>query len=548
MKDKEKDEPEGQAQRTAVETKVALDALAVYVNDKSPLQEISIPELAKIYLGEIKNWKDVGGEAARDRRSTVARTTRAPTATSRSTCSRTRTSRRETQTLAGTSAVVNAVKGDESASATAASRTSKAFSALKVKKDDTSPAVAPSLQTAQDGTLSDQPLPLFLHGGRADRNVKKFIDWVKGPEGQKVIGDVGYYPLPKEMITVHDQAWADRTRAEWLTGALNAPQAMAHPPVEGRLRKDGRVEASSCEIVALRASIASIVLILVFVAKEALPIFTSSEVRRGSDAQHDGRAADYRQTARSSTCGSRSATSPSTTSFRCWSARSRSTLVALLIAAPLSVAAAMLRLGVCAKARARDHQAGRSSSWPVYRRWSSASSRSIVWRLDSAHVRNRAPAERAGRRRSGCRWRSAPSSSPCAEDALRAVPDFVSNCRAGARLGRCQMIGRVVSPAADAGDVGRDRARLRSSDRRDDDRRIGYSGNAAWFPAVHRRTRRARSPRPSPQELGEVVVGSPHYHVLFALGRSAIYQSPSCSMLAGERDDLRRCAGNCGMS
>ena len=48
MKDKEKDEVlKASAARPAVETKVALDALAVYVNEKNPLQEISIPTLAQ---------------------------------------------------------------------------------------------------------------------------------------------------------------------------------------------------------------------------------------------------------------------------------------------------------------------------------------------------------------------------------------------------------------------------------------------------------------------------------------------------------------------
>jgi phosphate transport system substrate-binding protein len=52
MKDKEKEDLKAKRNADAVETKVALDALAVYVNAKSPVREISIPQLAKIYLGE----------------------------------------------------------------------------------------------------------------------------------------------------------------------------------------------------------------------------------------------------------------------------------------------------------------------------------------------------------------------------------------------------------------------------------------------------------------------------------------------------------------
>jgi len=66
-----------------------------------------------------------------------------------------------------------------------------------VKKDDTSPAVAPTLETAQSG---DYPISRFLYfytAGVPAGTAKKFIDWTVGPDGQKVIGDVGYYPLPK---------------------------------------------------------------------------------------------------------------------------------------------------------------------------------------------------------------------------------------------------------------------------------------------------------------------------------------------------------------
>jgi phosphate transport system substrate-binding protein len=56
--------------------------------------------------------------------------------------------------------------------------------------------VAPSLATAQDGSYPISRFLYFYTAGEPTGTSKKFIDWVKGPEGQKVIGDVGYYPLP----------------------------------------------------------------------------------------------------------------------------------------------------------------------------------------------------------------------------------------------------------------------------------------------------------------------------------------------------------------
>ncbi|MEF9990243.1 MAG: phosphate ABC transporter substrate-binding protein [Christensenellaceae bacterium] len=41
---------------------MAIDGIAVVVNQANKVSEISKEDLTKIYLGEIKNWKDVGGE------------------------------------------------------------------------------------------------------------------------------------------------------------------------------------------------------------------------------------------------------------------------------------------------------------------------------------------------------------------------------------------------------------------------------------------------------------------------------------------------------
>lgn len=45
-----------------VETVVALDGIAIVVNPENPVSDLDIDTIAKIYTGEITNWKDVGGE------------------------------------------------------------------------------------------------------------------------------------------------------------------------------------------------------------------------------------------------------------------------------------------------------------------------------------------------------------------------------------------------------------------------------------------------------------------------------------------------------
>jgi phosphate transport system substrate-binding protein len=196
MKDKEKEDVQAKRSQPAVETKVALDALAVYVNEKSPLQEISIPALHKVYAGDTKNWKEVGGPDhaivlyGRENNSGTYGYFKEHVLENKDFAA-------SVQTLAGTSAVVSAVKGDQFGIGYGGIAYLEGIRALKVKKDDASPSIAPSLQTAQDGTYPIARYLYFYTAGEPTGLAKRFVDWVKSPDGQKVIEQVGYYPLPK---------------------------------------------------------------------------------------------------------------------------------------------------------------------------------------------------------------------------------------------------------------------------------------------------------------------------------------------------------------
>jgi phosphate transport system substrate-binding protein len=197
MKDPEKADVQAKRGQPAVETKVALDALAIYVSDKSPLTEISIPQLAKIYKGETTAWNDVGGPHhsivlyGRENNSGTYGYFKEHVLQNKDFAA-------STQTLAGTSAVVNAIKGDEFGIGYGGIAYLGGIRALRVKKDDASPSIAPSLETAQNGTYPISRFLYFYTAGEPTPAMKRFITWVVGPEGQKIISDVGYYPLPKK--------------------------------------------------------------------------------------------------------------------------------------------------------------------------------------------------------------------------------------------------------------------------------------------------------------------------------------------------------------
>jgi phosphate transport system substrate-binding protein len=197
MKAQEKETLRAKRNAEAVETPVALDALAVYVNEKSPVQEISIPQLAKVYLGESTSWKDLGGP---DEKITLyGRENNSGTyGYFKEHVLRDKDFSPAVQTLAGTSAVANAVKGDVRGIGYGGIAYLEGVRALKVKKDDASPAIAASLVTAQDGSYPLARNLFFYTAGEPNEAGRRFLEFVKGAAGQKVIEAVGYYPLPKK--------------------------------------------------------------------------------------------------------------------------------------------------------------------------------------------------------------------------------------------------------------------------------------------------------------------------------------------------------------
>lgn len=195
MKDQEKKDLKSKRGVDAVETKVALDALAVYVNEKSKVTEIDLESLSKIYKGEVTNWKDAGGPD------------HAITLYGRENNSGTYGYFKEhvlgnkdfaaaVQTLAGTSAVVNAVKGDEFGIGYGGIGYSSGIRLLKVKKTKDSPAIEPKEETAIDGSY---PISRYLYvytAGQPAGLVKDFIDFMVSPAGQGVVKEAGYFKLP----------------------------------------------------------------------------------------------------------------------------------------------------------------------------------------------------------------------------------------------------------------------------------------------------------------------------------------------------------------
>jgi phosphate transport system substrate-binding protein len=173
---------------------IARDGLSVYLNSANPVKELSLAQLRDIYTGRILNWKEVGGKDA------------AIILYSRENSSGTYTYFKDNvlmgkdyspraQTLQGTAAVVNAVAQDANGIGYGGAAYAKGIKFAAVKKDDRSPAYLPSMVTVRSGQY---PISRYLYlytRVKPAKEMKAFLDWAMGPEGQAIVTQVGYFPI-----------------------------------------------------------------------------------------------------------------------------------------------------------------------------------------------------------------------------------------------------------------------------------------------------------------------------------------------------------------
>lgn len=176
------------------EIKAAKDGVTLYLNESNPVSELSLDQIKAIYLGEITNWKDVGGEDAKI------------ILYGRENSSGTYVYFRDNvlggkdysslmQSLPGTAAVVNAVSKDKLSIGYGGAAYAKGVKMLKVKKDAGSPAYEPTNETIKNDTY---PITRYLYmytRAKPIGEMKNYIDWTLSDEGQAIVVKVGYFPI-----------------------------------------------------------------------------------------------------------------------------------------------------------------------------------------------------------------------------------------------------------------------------------------------------------------------------------------------------------------
>ncbi len=183
------------------EIKVGLDGLAVVVNPKNPVSQLTLDQLAQIFTGKITNWKEVGGE---DKKIVLL---------SREVNSGTHVYFKEhvlrkgdangKEEFAPAALMLPSSQAiaDEVANNSAAigyygmGYISSKQKPISVAKDEKSAYVAPTVENVINGTYPISR-PLFVYAnGEPKGLVKKFVDFMLSKEGQEIVLKTDFVPI-----------------------------------------------------------------------------------------------------------------------------------------------------------------------------------------------------------------------------------------------------------------------------------------------------------------------------------------------------------------
>jgi phosphate transport system substrate-binding protein len=160
---------------------IGKEGIVVAVNLENPVGNLTKSQIKDIFSGNITNWKEVGGPDAKI--NLVIREDGSGTRSAFESMVMNKTKvKSDAVVQTSTESIKVAVKQDPNA----IGYISLAHMTPDVKAI-TIDGVDPSVETVKDGSYTLQTPFLFLTKGEPKGQVKEFIDWCLGPEGQEIV-------------------------------------------------------------------------------------------------------------------------------------------------------------------------------------------------------------------------------------------------------------------------------------------------------------------------------------------------------------------------
>ena len=170
-------------------TILAYDGIAIIVNPNNPVSDLDVETIAKIYTGEIKNWKEVGGNDVKI--VLIGREAGSGTRDGFESITDTEDKCQYRQELTSTGDVITTVASNPAAIG---------YASLASVKDTvkalTVDGVTPSEETIKDGSyVIQRPFVLVTKKDTAlSENAQKFFDYVTSEAATEIISNAGVVP------------------------------------------------------------------------------------------------------------------------------------------------------------------------------------------------------------------------------------------------------------------------------------------------------------------------------------------------------------------
>lgn len=176
---------------------VAWDALAVIVNPGNTVKKLTREQIESIYTGKYTNWSQVGGQNMK----IIAYSRETSSGTYEFFKTNVLNNKNYSSAcllMPATGAIVQSVSQTQGAIGyIGLAYLNNTVSAVAVSYDKGKNYILPSMTTAKNKTYPViRPLQ-FYYLQKAEKSIKPFTDFVLSEEGQKIVEQVGYVPLPK---------------------------------------------------------------------------------------------------------------------------------------------------------------------------------------------------------------------------------------------------------------------------------------------------------------------------------------------------------------
>ncbi|NPV82040.1 MAG: phosphate ABC transporter substrate-binding protein [Candidatus Aminicenantes bacterium] len=192
---------------------IAVDALSIIVNEKNPIETLTMAQVGSIFRGEIKNWKVLGGPDQKI--SLYGRQSNSGTYSFlQEHVLNNKNYSPDVKEMNGNAQIIEAVVQDLAGIGYVgvgylydeSGKLRKGLKVLKIKKDESAPEYSPLDKEAVYSAKYAISRPLYqCTNGKPSAAVADFIRFELSPEGQAIVEKEGFFKIGKDLMEQNEK-------------------------------------------------------------------------------------------------------------------------------------------------------------------------------------------------------------------------------------------------------------------------------------------------------------------------------------------------------